>query len=274
VGALARELGAPPRWLAEAEACEFQVEDVPRQELAARLAASVAEAPLDVAIVPAQPREKRLLVSDMDSTMITIECIDELADAIGIKPEVAAITRRAMNGELDFRAALEARVALLAGLPVAVFEEIYRERLRYMPGARTLIQTMHARGALTALVSGGFVPFTDRVRAALGFDLAQANRLEIRGDRVTGRLLPPIRHPGSKLAMLQRLARARGLGREQTLAVGDGANDLPMLTAAGLGVAYHAHPVVAASVPVAIKVGDLSALLYLQGIAKRNFVLT
>jgi phosphoserine phosphatase len=269
--ALGRELGAAPRWLADAEACEFAVED---GAPAARVRALIGDAPLDVAIVPARAREKRLLVSDMDSTMITIECIDELADAVGIRAEVAAITRRAMNGEMDFRTALEARVALLAGLPVAVFEDIYRERLHYMPGARVLIQTMRARGALTALVSGGFVPFTDRVRAALGFHLAQANRLEIVRDRVTGRLLPPIREPRSKLAMLQRLARVRGLARAETLAVGDGANDLPMLGAAGLGVAFRAHPKVAASVPVAIEVGDLTALLYLQGIARRDFVLT
>jgi phosphoserine phosphatase len=274
VEALGRALGGRPRWLADDAACERVPADLAREALAARIAAVIGDAPLDVALVPARPRLKRLLVSDMDSTMITIECIDELADAVGIKPEVAAITRRAMNGEIDFRAALEARVALLEGLPVTVFEEIYRERLRYMPGARTLIQTMRAQGALTALVSGGFVPFTDRVRAALGFDLAQANRLEIRDGRVTGRLLAPIREPRSKLLMLQRLARARGLARDETLAVGDGANDLPMLAAAGLGVAFRAHPKVAASVPVAIKVGDLSALLYLQGIAQRDFVLT
>ena len=141
-----------------------------------------------------------------------------------------------MNGELDFRAALEARVALLAGLPVAVLEEIYRERLRFMPGARTLVRTMRARGALTALVSGGFAPFTDRVRAALGFDLAQANRLEIADGRLTGRRAASRSAArGSKLALLERLARARGLTPAETLAVGDGANDLPMLRAAGLG---------------------------------------
>jgi phosphoserine phosphatase len=141
-----------------------------------------------------------------------------------------------------------------------------------MPGARTLVQTMRARGAVTALVSGGFVPFTDRVRQALGFHLAQANRLEIVHGRITGRLLAPIREPRHKLLMLERLARVCRITRQETLAVGDGANDLPMLGAAGLGVAFHAHPRVAASVPVAIRFGDLAALLYLQGIAKRDFV--
>ena len=272
VAAIGRELGSAPRWLAEAEACELPLADGAPPEVVTRLRAALGAAAIDLAVVPAQPRLKRLLVSDMDSTMITIECIDELADAVGIKAEVAAITRRAMNGEIDFRAALEARVALLAGLPVAVFEDIYRERLRYMPGARTLIQTMRARGAVTALVSGGFVPFTDRVRAALGFHLAQANRLEVVDGRVTGRLLAPLREPRHKQAMLERLARVCGLTRADTLAVGDGAYDLPMLTAAGLGVAVRAHPTVAASMPVAIRVGDLTALLYLQGIARREFV--
>ena len=201
--------------------------------------------------------------------------IDELADAVGVKAEVAAITRRAMNGELDFRAALEARVALLAGLPVTVFEEIYRERVRLMPGARTLIRTMRARGAVTALVSGGFVPFAERVRPRVGFDLAQANRLEVAAGRVTGRVLAPIAGPEAKLAMLAAPARAAPRARpRETLAVGDGANDLPMLPAAGLGVAFRAHPVVARQAPVAIEHGDLRALLYLQGIAQREFVLT
>jgi phosphoserine phosphatase len=275
VAEVARALGARPRWLAEDEACEIPVADGDQArdrgalERARQIAAG---APLDVVAVPAADREKRLLVSDMDSTVITVECIDELADVLGIKPEVAAITRRAMAGELDFRAALEARVALLAGLPVSAFDEVYRDRVRLMPGACSLIRTMRARGAVTALVSGGFVPFAERVRHAVGFDLAQANQLEAIAGRLTGRVLEPIHGPDSKRAMLEQLMTAHGLRRSQTMAVGDGANDLLMLAAAGLGVAYRAHGPVARAVRAAINHGDLSALLYLQGIAKREFV--
>jgi phosphoserine phosphatase len=273
VAEVGRAVGARPCWLAEAEACEFALEDAAGGALAGPLRQTLEGAGVDVALVPAAARVKRLLVSDMDSTVITVECIDELAGALGIQAEVAAITRRAMNGELDFRTALAARVALLAGLPVTVLDEVYRERVRLMPGAATLVRTMRARGATTALVSGGFAPFTLRVRAALGFDLVQANRLETSAGRLTGRVLEPVRGPESKLALLKRLARAKKLAPAATLAVGDGANDLPMLEAAGLGVAYRAHPVVRAVVPIAINHGDLTALLYLQGIARRDFVI-
>jgi phosphoserine phosphatase len=271
VAEVTRAVGAKPHWLAEAEACEFVVGNAAGGTLAGPLRQTLEDAGVDVALVPAADRVKRLLVSDMDSTMITVECIDELAGALGIQAEVAAITRQAMNGELDFRTALAARVGLLAGLPVAVLEEIYRARVRLMPGAVTLVQTMRARGATTALVSGGFPPFTERVRAAVGFDLVQANRLESRAGRLTGRVLEPVRGPESKLALLRRLARAHSLPPAATLAVGDGANDLPMLKAAGLGVAYRAHPTVRAAVPVVINHGDLTALLFLQGIARRDF---
>ena len=273
IAALERALGATARWLAPEEASELPAAANDPTEIRARIAAALApELPYDCALLPAASRRKRLLVSDMDSTMITVECIDELADYLGVRPEVSAITRRAMGGEIDFVAALRARVALLEGLPVSVFDEVFRERVRLMPGARTLVQTMRAWGACTALVSGGFVPFVERVRAAIGFDLAQANRLETLNGHLTGHLLGPIRGPQSKLARLRQLTRVLRLEPTATLAVGDGANDLPMLRAAGLGVAFRATPLVAQLAPVTIRWGDLTALLYLQGVAKSAFV--
>jgi phosphoserine phosphatase len=265
-------LGGQERWLAQAEACEIRVENISREEVLARLASIVHEALCDIAVVPAHKRRKRLLVSDMDSTMITVECIDELADYLGVKPEVSAITRRAMNGELDFVAALQARVALLEGLPIEVFDEVFRERVRLMAGARTLVRTMRAWGARAALVSGGFVPFAERVRDAIGFDLAQANRLEALNGHLTGRLLGPVRNPQSKLALLRQLTRVLRLPPNATLAIGDGANDLPMLEAAGLGVAFRPSPSVAAVAPVTLRWGDLGSVLYLQGVPKARFV--
>lgn len=264
--------GGEPRWLAPETAAEVLADAAEPAGLAERLAPLLADAPLDHAVLPADRRRKRLLVTDMDSTVITIECIDELADFAGLRDEVAAVTRRAMNGELDFAAALEARVALLAGLPEIVFGEVIRERLRLMPGAGTLVRTMRAHGAYTALVSGGFTAFTGHVRDACGFDLDEANALEVEGGRLTGRVLPPLRGADAKLATLERLASERGLAREATLAAGDGANDLPMLRAAGLGVAFRAHPRVRAQAPVRVDRGDLTALLYLQGYARDEFV--
>jgi phosphoserine phosphatase len=272
VAVLQRSIGGAARWLAQHEACELLVEGAGRDEIRMRAKAALGDVPYDVGVVPAEGRRKRLLVSDMDSTMITVECIDELADYLGVKPEVSAITRRAMNGELDFVAALQARVALLKGLPVEVFDEIFRERVKLMPGARTLVLTMRSWGARAALVSGGFVPFVARVGAAIGFDFTQANRLETLDGRLTGRLLGPIRSPKSKLALLRQLTRVFRLQPAETLAVGDGANDLPMLRAAGLGVAFRPAPAVAEVAPLAIRRGDLTALLYLQGVAKSDFV--
>jgi phosphoserine phosphatase len=273
VASLERALGATARSLAPDEACELPVDDLDAAGIRARIEAAMPPAPPhDLVVLPAEGRRKRLLVSDMDSTMITVECIDELADYLGVKPEVSAITRRAMDGEIDFVGALRARVALLEGLPVDVFDEVFRERVRLMPGARALVRTMRAWGACTALVSGGFVPFVERVRAAIGFDLAQANRLESLNGHLTGHLLGPIRGPQSKLALLRQLTRVLRLPPTATLAVGDGANDLPMLRAAGLGVAFRPTPPVAQLAPISIRWGDLTALLYLQGVPKRDFV--
>ncbi len=209
----------------------------------------------------------------MDSTIITVECIDELADHVGLKAEVAEITRRAMNGELDFAAALRQRVALLAGLPAGTLEEVYRERVRLMPGASTCVRTMRERlGARTALVSGGFTYFTARVAEAVGFEVHEANELEIRDGRLTGRVGEPVRGREAKLAALLGLACELGLSPADAVAVGDGANDLPMLQAARLGVAFRAHPRVAAAAPLRIEHGDLTALLFLQGIPEAEFV--
>lgn len=213
-----------------------------------------------------QTRCKKLLISDMDSTMITVECIDELADFVGKKAEVAAITERAMNGELDFEAALTERVALLKGLPESVLQTCYDERVRMMPGARSLVQGMREKGARCVLVSGGFTFFTSRVAEALGFHEHYANELEIENGVLTGRVVPPILGSQAKLATLQAKVKELGITPEDVLAVGDGANDLPMLLAAGLGVAYHAKPSVQAQAQHHVNHGDLSVLAWAEGI--------
>ncbi|MDB5695263.1 MAG: serB [Sphingomonas bacterium] len=225
----------------------------------------------DVVVQPLEGRAKRLLIADMDSTMITVECIDELADYAGIKPEIAAITERAMRGELDFEAALDARVALLAGLDEAVIEQCLAERVTIMPGARTLVRTMRARGARCVLVSGGFTRFAEPVAREIGFDRAIANRLVIADGRLTGAVERPIVGAATKLETLAAEAGAMGIAIDATLAVGDGANDLPMIRAAGLGVAFRAKPVVAASAAARVEYGDLTTLLWAQGIARREW---
>ena len=226
----------------------------------------------DIIIQPAANREKRLLVADMDSTVITVECIDELADYAGLKPEIAAITEAAMRGELDFEAALDARVALLKGLDAGVIDRCLAERVRITPGAETLVRTMRARGGRAVLVSGGFNRFAEPVAAAIGFDRAIANRLVIEGGRLTGAVERPIVGAATKLDTLRAEAAALGIDLADTLAVGDGANDLPMIQAAGLGVAYRAKPIVAAAAGARVEHGDLTALLWAQGIPRREWV--
>ncbi len=270
------EIGsATPNWLAPGEACELQFEagDAAAARAARdRIAERIGSAPVDVCVLPAEGRRKGLLIADMDSTIIQQECIDEMADMLGLKARIAAITERAMRGELPFEAALRERLGLLAGLDVSALQRVFDERIVVMPGARTLVATMRANGAFTALVSGGFSFFTSRVAAAVGFDVNRANELDIVDEKLTGGVVGPILGREAKLDALIYYRDARGLAAVATLAVGDGANDLAMIGAAGLGVAYRAKPVVAAEADVGITHGDLTALLFLQGYRKADFV--
>ncbi|ATW04827.1 phosphoserine phosphatase SerB [Sphingorhabdus sp. YGSMI21] len=227
---------------------------------------------IDVAVQPEANRLKKLLISDMDSTMITVECIDELADYAGIKSEIAAITERAMQGELDFEEALRGRVALLKGLETAAIQLCLDERVRIMPGAETLVRTMARVGATTILVSGGFTKFAKPVAQVIGFESFHANVLGESSGLLTGGLDGPIVDSARKDQLLQSAAQDGGLSLQSCLAVGDGANDIPMLQRAGLGVAYHAKPKAAQAADVAIRYNDLTALLYIQGIAADQWV--
>ena len=226
---------------------------------------------VDVVVQAEAGRARKLLVADMDSTMITIECIDELADYAGIKPQIAEVTERAMRGELDFESALDARVALLKGLEESAIDRCHAERVVLMPGARALIQTMKAHGARTVLVSGGFTVFADKVAQAIGFDRAISNRLGLAGGMLDGTVARPIVGSATKRETLIAERDAGGLTSEQTLAVGDGANDIPMIEEAGLGVAYHAKPKTAAAADARIEHGDLTALLYAQGYKRADW---
>ena len=258
------------RWLAPGDAWEARLIAEPGADvvpLKHRIAEALAALPIDVNLVPdeGEHRRKHLLVADMESTIIEQECLDELADYIGLRPQIAAITERAMRGELEFEAAIKERVGLLKGLHAGVLDDLYTMRVTLMPGAQTLIATMRANGAYCALVSGGFHFFTEKIAARVGFDSEQANRLDIADGRITGTIAQPILGREAKLTAMERLTRERGLTPADTLAVGDGANDLSMIAAAGLGVAYRAKPKVAAAAAASVKHGDLTALLYLQG---------
>jgi phosphoserine phosphatase len=220
---------------------------------------------LDVNLVKIEKRRKRLLLADMDSTIIAVECLDELADMAGLKPEIAAITERAMRGELDFEAALKQRVGMLKGLKLDALARTYAERVRLNSGAKSLLATMRANGAHTMLVSGGFGYFTQRVAQAAGFHAERGNTLLDDGAALTGEVAAPILGREAKLQALEEAVAQLQIGFDETLAVGDGANDLAMIRKAGLGVAYHAKPVVAEAAGAAINNNDLTALLYLQG---------
>jgi phosphoserine phosphatase len=252
-----------PVWLAPDVAC-----DVPFDGPAL---ASLGMTGIDAVFVASEGRRKKLLVADMESTVIENEMLDELADFLGLRDKIAAITARAMNGEIDFAGALTERVGMLKGLTVARLDEAAK-RIRYMPGAATLVATMKQHGAYCALVSGGFTYFTKLVAAKLGFDFDTANVLVHDGKALAGAVEPPILGKEAKLATLRHLSSSRGLATADAVTIGDGANDVPMLKEAGLGVAFHAKPAVAAQVPARIDHGDLTALLYLQGYRRSEFV--
>jgi phosphoserine phosphatase len=279
---MARARAALPRatdiqWLAADVAADIGFipnEDADMRGLSDHLRAALGGAPIDIAVQPLADRRKKLLVADMDSTMIGQECIDELADLVGLKDHVSKITERAMRGEIAFEPALRERVALLKGLPVSVIAEVIENRITPTPGGRTLIGTMRAHGAHTVLVSGGFSLFTREIAAMIGFDENHANTLLVENDTLTGFVEEPILGREAKLDTLLELARYLKLPLAQTMAVGDGANDLAMIGRAGLGVAFHAKPAVAAAADVRIDHGDLTALLYVQGYRRDEFVET
>ena len=259
------------RWLDEGVAADLVFTGDLRAKRAA-LEESLSGEAIDIIVQPLAHRRKRLLVADMDSTLIGQECVDELADVAGVGGRVAAITERAMRGEVAFAPALRERVALLAGMSETVIQDVLKDRIRLNPGARTLVKTMRANGAYVAIVSGGFRQFTRAIRERLGADEDRANTLMIEGGKLTGKVIEPILGEGAKLGALKEIAAAMGLTLDDTLAVGDGANDLPMLQAAGLGVAYRAKPKVAANAHARVEHTDLAALLYAQGFARKDFV--
>lgn len=260
--------GAPPVVLSAGEAADIPL-SVPLDQAALR--AALEGKPIDAIVTKARGRRKALLIADMDSTIITGETLDELAGFAGIGEKIAAITKRAMNGELDFKAALRERVAMLKGLDLGALEKTWQQ-VRLTSGARELVATMRARGALTALVSGGFTFFTGKVAAELGFDHHRSNVLLDDGTALTGQVAEPILDRDSKLSALNEMAAQRGVKLHATLAVGDGANDLDMIRSAGLGVAFHAKPIVAKEARAKVDYADLRALLFAQGYPASAFV--
>lgn len=260
-------------WLADGVACDIALrDDADPQTAEANLRAVIADAPIDVVVQETETRRKKFLIADMDSTMIGQECIDELADVVGLKDKVSAITARAMNGEIAFEPALRERVALLKGLPITVVDDVIAQRITLTSGGPQLIATMKARGFYTALISGGFTVFTSRIAETLGFDENQANILIESNGILTGEVAEPILGKQAKVDALLTISERLGISPDEALAVGDGANDLGMLGIAGSGVALHAKPTVAAQAKMRIDHGDLTALLYIQGYRKTDFV--
>ena len=261
--------GGDALWLDPGVAAEFPLQAVPANQWDVWQALQALR--VDLIVQPAEGRKKRLLLADMDSTMIEQECIDELAEEAGVGARVADITARAMNGALDFEAALTERVGLLKGLPAQVIDHVIRDRITLMSGGKVLLATMKAQGAYCALVSGGFTAFTAKIAAVLGFDENRANTLLVEDGKLTGQVAQPILGKQAKVDALQQISARLGITPAQALAVGDGANDLGMLGLAGTGVALHAKPSVSAQCQVRVNHGDLTALLYLQGYAREEF---
>ncbi|MFS8045721.1 phosphoserine phosphatase SerB [Rhizobium sp. BR 314] len=260
-------------WLADGIACDIALRDgTDLQAAEANILAVIGSKPIDLVIQDAETRRKKLLIADMDSTMIGQECIDELAAEVGLKEKVADITARAMNGEIAFEPALRERVALLKGLPLSVVDEVIAKRITLTPGGPELIATMKTKGYYTALVSGGFTVFTSRIAATLGFDENRANILLEENGLLTGFVAEPILGKQAKVDALNEIAEELGISTDDAMAVGDGANDLGMLQLAGSGVALHAKPTVSAQARMRIDHGDLTALLYIQGYRKTGFV--
>ena len=262
--------GGEAQWLNPGIAAEFAVERTPENRW--QVWEDLQGVGVDLVVQEAEGRRKKMLIADMDSTMIGQECIDELADMAGVGARVSDITARAMNGELDFEGALLERVGLLKGLPETVIGQVLAERITYTPGGRDLIATMKANGGHAVLVSGGFTAFSEVVAAELGFDENRANTLLIENDHLTGDVARPILGREAKISALEEISARLGIGHRDVLAVGDGANDLGMLSLAGAGVALHAKPTVAAQCDIRINHGDLTALLYIQGYAATEFV--
>ena len=262
--------GGDAHWLEPGVAAEFGVETIPANRW--EVWQSLQALHIDMAVLPAKGRKKRLLIADMDSTMIQQECIDELAYVAGVGAHVVDITARAMNGELDFEDALRERVGLLRGLPEAVIATVIRDRITLMPGGPELVATMRANGAYAALVSGGFTAFTAQVAATLGFDENSANLLLVQDGKLTGQVAEPILGRAAKVQALEEISARLGISAQDAIAVGDGANDLGMLGLAGAGVALHAKPVVAAQCDIRVNHGDLTALLFLQGYSRAEFL--
>jgi len=259
-----------PRWLAPGTACDLAFGGLEAGEAEARARAALGRARIDLFAQKAEGRRKKLLLSDMDSTVITVECIDELADFKGVKQEVAAITEAAMRGELGFEASLKRRIFYLIGASEDMLQRVHDERVALMPGARRLVMTMRRHGAYTALVSSGFSFFTERVREMAGFDIDRGNHLAFENGRLVG-VVEPILGPEAKRFWLEKIAASRGVGLAEAAAIGDGANDIPMIRAAGLGVAFRAKPKTAAAAQARIDHADLTALLYFQGFARDEF---